>query len=373
MAIEPVTREERFLAAAGGRSVTPPAPITRKEQLLQGIIDAVKSGGATPDVIEGAVNDYLNANPVKPGATTEQAAQIEQNKNDIADLQTEVDELKESGGNGSGQNPSQGGLTTAQIDALDWMLKVSAYKKGAPYAAAYAAFCRAFGLPDPDSGDTDETLTSISATYSGGAVPVGTAVSGLIGVTVTAHYSDGTSETVTGYTLSGSIAEGSNTITVTYQGQITTFTVTGVADSGGEETGGSGESTWTDGVAYVWENVAGSYVDNNNGAFVAYNGWSRSPYLACAGAEILRAEVVEQSTSMSRDNSRYNAFYDAERRFISAFTSVDTDAPAVGTYTDIAVPANAAFFVVSHKDNVMGASTAGIPYIRLIPYREVPV
>lgn len=104
MAIEPVTREERFLAAAGGRSVTPPAPITRKEQLLQGIIDAVKSGGATPDVIKGAVNDYLNANPVKPGATTEQAAQIEQNKNDIADLQTEVDELKESGGNGSGQN-----------------------------------------------------------------------------------------------------------------------------------------------------------------------------------------------------------------------------------------------------------------------------
>ena len=104
MAIEPVTREERFLAAAGGQSVTPPEPITRKEQLLQGIIDAVKSGGATPDVIEGAVNDYLNANPVKPGATTEQAAQIEQNKNDIADLQTEVDELKESGGNGSGEN-----------------------------------------------------------------------------------------------------------------------------------------------------------------------------------------------------------------------------------------------------------------------------
>ena len=104
MAIEPVTREERFLAAAGGQSVTPPTPITRKEQLLQGIIDAVKSGGATPDVIEGAVNDYLNANPVQPGATTEQAAQIEQNKTDIADLQTEVDELKESGGNGSGQN-----------------------------------------------------------------------------------------------------------------------------------------------------------------------------------------------------------------------------------------------------------------------------
>jgi hypothetical protein len=53
---------------------------------------------------------------------------------------------------------------------------------------------------------------------------------------VTAHYSDGTSETVTGYTLSGTIAEGSNTVTVSYGGKTTTFTVTGVAESGGEET-----------------------------------------------------------------------------------------------------------------------------------------
>lgn len=101
MAIEPVTREERFLAAAGGQSVTTPTPITRKEQLLQGIIDAVKSGGATPDVIEGVVNDYLEANPVKPGATTEQAAQIEQNTNNIpkkADLNGTTATFRNSAG-----------------------------------------------------------------------------------------------------------------------------------------------------------------------------------------------------------------------------------------------------------------------------------
>lgn len=142
MAIEPVTREERFLAAAGGRSVTPPTPITRKEQLLQGIIDAVKSGGATPDVIVGAVNDYLNANPVQPGATTEQAAQIEQNKTDIADLQTEVDELKESGGNGSGQNVN---LTAVQINALDGMFRVCAFAQP-DVSAQYNAFRAAFHL-----------------------------------------------------------------------------------------------------------------------------------------------------------------------------------------------------------------------------------
>ena len=118
MAIEPVTREERFLAAAGGRSVTPPTPITRKEQLLQGIIDAVQSGGATPDVIENAVNNYLEANPVKPGATTEQAAQIEQNKTDIADLQTEIDDKQPKGDyvkTVNGNKPDESGDVVVEV------------------------------------------------------------------------------------------------------------------------------------------------------------------------------------------------------------------------------------------------------------------
>lgn len=51
------------------------------------------------------INKKINEGEIVTGATPQQVAQIEQNKNDIADLQTEVDELKESGGNGSGQNP----------------------------------------------------------------------------------------------------------------------------------------------------------------------------------------------------------------------------------------------------------------------------
>ena len=84
-------------------------------------------------------------------------------------------------------------------------------------------------------GETGKTLTSISATYSGGDVAVGTAVTDLTGIVVTAHYSDGTSEAVTGYILSGTIAEGSNTITVSYGGKTTTFTVIGTAESGGND------------------------------------------------------------------------------------------------------------------------------------------
>lgn len=132
-------------------------------------------------------------------------------------------------------------LTTAQINALDGMFKVCAFIK-ADISAEYNAFLTAFGISDsggeeePDEPDAPaKTLASISATYSGGPVPVGTAVSALNGIVVTAHYSDSTSETVTGYILSGTISEGSNTITVSYGGKTTTFTVTGVAESGGSD------------------------------------------------------------------------------------------------------------------------------------------
>ena len=77
--------------------------------------------------------------------------------------------------------------------------------------------------------DVPVTLLSISAVYSGGSVEVGTSINSLTGITVTAHYSDGSTENVTGYTLSGSISNaGNNTITVSYGGKTATFTVEGI-------------------------------------------------------------------------------------------------------------------------------------------------
>lgn len=46
-------------------------------------------------VIQRLVTEYFEKNPVKPGATTEQAQQIEQNKTDIASLKKETGSLKE--------------------------------------------------------------------------------------------------------------------------------------------------------------------------------------------------------------------------------------------------------------------------------------
>lgn len=76
------------------------------------------------------------------------------------------------------------------------------------------------------------SLTGISVIYSGGNVPAGTTLDQLTGITVTATYSDGTTDTVTDYTLSGTLTAGQdNTITVIYQEKTATFTVTVEAES----------------------------------------------------------------------------------------------------------------------------------------------
>ena len=96
MADKPVTREEKYLAYLTGDYIGEiPKPITRKEKYLYELYLKGIGGEISPEEIKSAVNEYLEKNPVKPGATTEQAQQIEQNKTDIASLKVETDSLKE--------------------------------------------------------------------------------------------------------------------------------------------------------------------------------------------------------------------------------------------------------------------------------------
>lgn len=96
MADKPVTREEKYLAyLTGDYTGEIPKPITRKEKYLYELCLKGIGGEISPEEIKAAVNEYLEKNPVKPGATTEQAQQIEQNKTDIAALKEETGSLKE--------------------------------------------------------------------------------------------------------------------------------------------------------------------------------------------------------------------------------------------------------------------------------------
>ena len=179
-----------------------------KENLVAAINEAARTGGGG-----GGSTVELDTTLSEAGKAADAAAvgdRLSALSDEIANLQTS-------------------GLTTAQINALDGLFKIATYTEDS--SKAYAAFQSAFGLSgggeEPDV--PGKTLTSISAVYSGGSVPTGTAVNDLTGIVVTAHYSDGTSETVTDYTLSGTIAEGENTVTVSYGGKTTTFTVMGIA------------------------------------------------------------------------------------------------------------------------------------------------
>lgn len=173
-------------------------------------------------------------------------------------------------GNNSSPNVNQGmGWTTEQINLLDELFNHVHFNsaEGGTIADNLIASLRSGssgntgGEEEPDTPvEPDEpvvALESISAVYSGGDVAVGTAVTDLTGIVVTATYSDGNTATVTDYTLSGEIAEGSNTVTVSYEGKTTTFAVTGIAESEPDE---SEVIELPDGYTQL------AYISNNNAA-----------------------------------------------------------------------------------------------------------
>lgn len=74
-----------------------------------------------------------------------------------------------------------------------------------------------------------QTVDSISAVFAQGSQVIYSSASLdslKSSLTVTANYDDGTSGVVTGYTLSGTLTEGTSVVTVTYEGKTTTFNVT---------------------------------------------------------------------------------------------------------------------------------------------------
>jgi hypothetical protein len=83
-----------------------------------------------------------------------------------------------------------------------------------------------------NSIEQELVMSSISASYTGGQVTVGSTVSSLLSnLTVTAWYTNGTNKMIRDYTIvegtDATIVEGANTFTVSYQGKTATFTVTG--------------------------------------------------------------------------------------------------------------------------------------------------
>lgn len=295
-----------------------------------------------PEAVESAMllinqraQEVIDSIPDDYAALTEAVDGL---KRDVGKLSEEIGQLKQ---NGTG---TVTGLSTEAIDKLEEVGNYLAYTTadGGSKWIELISILRS-GSSGGGSGETDVTLSSISATYNGGDVPVGTALTSLTGITVTAHYSDGSTANTTGYTLSGTIAEGSNTITVSYGGKTTTFTVTGVAessgDTGGEDTGDGTE--WTDGVPYEYTLVENEYVSSNG--LKPYNGWSRTTYLPCRGASSITLSFADGSKVLP--SGAYSAWYDADKTMITNFN------PRPSNFSNI--PEDTCYLIISQDHTTM--------------------
>lgn len=91
---KPITRKDMYYSYLINGSGELPEPITRQDQYLYYLcVNGFGGGGTvTPEMIDEAVSKYLEANPVSPGATPEQAAQIQENANAISDIVSRLDE-----------------------------------------------------------------------------------------------------------------------------------------------------------------------------------------------------------------------------------------------------------------------------------------
>lgn len=217
----------------------------------------------------------------------------------------------------------EGGMSATASALLITILRNGVYSTDQSANITALETALAFSGSEEEPDVPTKTLSSISATYSGGDVEVGTAVNNLAGIVVTAHYSDGTSQTVTGYTLSGTIAEGSNTITVSYGGKTTTFTVNGVAES-------SDGVDWVSGAEIAYTVIEDEYPSKTDGTIMPEpGGYDRTDYIYCYGAKFLHTTA----------GSAYNVFYDVNKQFVCNF---DT---SLAGYIEI--PENAVYFVCS--------------------------
>ena len=133
---------------------------------------------------------------------------------ELADIKADFAEFKYGGG----------GLTDearyALLDCFQQMPWFTANSKSHYDALAAALFPVA-------------TLSSITCVYTqSGTVYESDSLDSLkTDLVVTAHYSDQSTTTVTNYTLSGTLTEGTSTITVSYSGKTTTFNVAVTADT----------------------------------------------------------------------------------------------------------------------------------------------
>lgn len=154
------------------------------------------------------------------GAFEEQAAQIQTNTNDISELKNKTSELKSDIVNLDNLLKKTLAQDYNMKIAIDNLFKCVAYDGESDYVSAYENFKIACGVSD---------ILYISAVFNGDTVYERTDAKDL-DITVTGHYQDGKTATLTGWKISGTVVVGTNVFTVVLGELTATVTVIGVEE-----------------------------------------------------------------------------------------------------------------------------------------------
>ena len=161
-------------ALADSTTETPPEP---QQSWVDAVLQAaqeIKDGAISDEQVRDAVDSYVNEHGLATGATTEQAAQIEQNTADISSLSEENAELKGDlnqlenkinnflhGGTSGG-----GGVTSAFISALQELFSAVAVWDDTKISNPYAKIASLSAFASSDSGGGTEEGGSAEITTS---------------------------------------------------------------------------------------------------------------------------------------------------------------------------------------------------------------
>jgi hypothetical protein len=172
------------------------------------------AGTPTQEQVAEAVSDWADEHiTVETGVVIDTSLAVAGAAADSAKVGQEISDLKS-------QIALNSGVPTAVKNALDTLFQNVAFKNTDVYTDEIAVV---------HNWATAVNLISISAVFNQGTnVIYNTDLLETLKqyLTVTASYDNGTSETVSGYTLSGTLVEGTSTITVNYDGKTTAFAVT---------------------------------------------------------------------------------------------------------------------------------------------------
>lgn len=169
---------------------------------------------------------------------------------------------------------------------------------------------------------------------------------------VTANMSDSTTRTITAYTLSGTLTEGTSTITVAYGGKTTTFDVVVSHEVPPSE-------RWTSGVAYTPTIIQNKYVEKATGIIKSYNGWDWTGYMPCKGASTIVVSPIVEDGSTTGEAPASNAFFAEDYSVVQHAVTVSRT-----QNTTLTVPANACWLgLSSDSTSLANCITQGVtPY-----------